>query len=244
MELKFLADIIKEVLVKNDVACLPGLGAFTTEEVPAYFSDKGFTINPPYLKVVFNTSILKDTALVDFYADNNGISKSVAMSVVSQAVSDLRQELTSARAVLLPDLGLLRLTLDGSIFFVAAENLDIFPQYDLLEPVSLRHLPAVDFVSPVIGSENASEHESQSESEPIPAPQPEPEPVLELAGVPEPEPELKGKPRRSVAAVVAVTIVVLAILFFAALAILGRTCPDLVDPLLYSAEELNIIHQI
>ncbi|MCQ2186523.1 MAG: hypothetical protein MJY92_07360, partial [Bacteroidales bacterium] len=64
MDQKLFSDIIKEVLVRDGHACLPGLGTFVTEEVPAQFSEKGFTINPPYLKIEFRTDMPQELGLV------------------------------------------------------------------------------------------------------------------------------------------------------------------------------------
>ncbi len=278
METEFLADIIKEVLVSSGKACLPGFGAFRTEHVPAYFSDKGFTVNPPYLKLVFDAGIKDDTALVDFYAANNGLTLSRASDVIAGKVSALRQELMASRAVLLPGLGYLRVTHDGSFFFVAGENLEVFPFYDMLEPVSLRYLP-------VTASANVPDDTDASVFADAPFPEEAMEPqesgaygnndamqdVEEHtdAGTPadgftaadgkapagETAAECQvqnpgagnaagaSKTRRHVLAAVLIA-VSLAVLALAALAVLGRTCPELVDPLLYSDEELQILYTV
>ena len=53
MDIDLFAEIIKELLLDNDEVTLPGLGTFVTEVVPASFSDKGYTILPPYRKLMF-----------------------------------------------------------------------------------------------------------------------------------------------------------------------------------------------
>lgn len=239
METKFFADIIKEVLFRSDLACLPGLGSFVTEEVPASFSDKGFTINPPYLKPVFDTSVTNDYGLVDFYAVNNGVSRTVAMNAVASQVDLLRRELTASRTVLLPDLGYLRLTMDGNIFFVPCEGLDMFPQYDLLQSVSLRYIPAG------YGQVAAAEVPT---SVPVASAEESPEVALEVAPAEEApaEPASQGpkSAKRRVLPYVFLTLCILAVLFFAALYVLGHYFPQIVDPLLYNADELEVIKQM
>ena len=51
MDVDLLSKIIKELILDKDRVVLPGLGCFVAEVVPATFSDKGYTINPPYRKL-------------------------------------------------------------------------------------------------------------------------------------------------------------------------------------------------
>ncbi len=53
MEIALLADMVKELILDNEEVALPGLGTFVTEVVPASFSDRGYTINPPYRRLSF-----------------------------------------------------------------------------------------------------------------------------------------------------------------------------------------------
>lgn len=260
METRLFADIIREVLVRDGVACLPGFGAFVTEEVPAYFSDKGFTVNPPYLRPVFTQSIKDDLTLVDFYASSNSVSRSTASSMIALQVQTLRSSLTALRVVLLPGLGYLRMTHDGNVFFVALEGLDIFPQYDLLEPVSLRYMPATFNSEPVPAAEEQTLSDPQSDApvatvvdadtavEPEPAlagPEEAVVPTVETPSeTPSEESSVNTPSRRKPVFVFFISLVIAAVLFFAALAILGRVCPQVIDPLLYNARELEIVKLI
>lgn len=275
MDQKLFADIIKEVLVRDNIACLPGLGAFVTREVPAFFSHKGFVINPPYLKLDFDPQIKDNTALVEFYSESNNISLSRAKAIVGEYVQGLASEMYAARFVELPGLGRLRVTRSNDVFFVADEELSIFPHYDCLEPVSLRYLPVSEPVTvpeaPVAEPEVAPVPESVVEAEaqeevtaeaqsesaetydepavepaqapeavPVAAPSPEPEAAPEQG--PEPAPAPAPKPGLSGFGIFCIVVLVLALLFFVALAVLGRTCPELVDPYLYTPEELKILN--
>ena len=53
MDIDLLSKMVKELILDDDKVVLPGLGCFVAEIVPAYFSDKGYTINPPYRKLYF-----------------------------------------------------------------------------------------------------------------------------------------------------------------------------------------------
>ena len=48
-----MAEMIRELVPCSEEIALPGLGVFVVEEVPAAFSDRGYTVNPPYLRLAF-----------------------------------------------------------------------------------------------------------------------------------------------------------------------------------------------
>lgn len=132
--------------MRDGHACLPGLGTFVTEEVPAQFSEKGFTINPPYLKIEFRTDMPQELGLVDFYCKANEESSNVAREVIIDYIASLGKQLYQLKNLDFPGLGRLRAARGGAVIFVPDEDLSIFPQYDCLEPVSLRFRP-----EPVMG---------------------------------------------------------------------------------------------
>ena len=53
MDIDLLSKMVKELILDKDEVELPGVGTFVAETVPATFSDKGYTINPPYRKLSF-----------------------------------------------------------------------------------------------------------------------------------------------------------------------------------------------
>ena len=55
MDIDLLSKMVKELILDNDKVVLPGLGCFTAEIIPASFSDKGYTINPPYRRLSFRS---------------------------------------------------------------------------------------------------------------------------------------------------------------------------------------------
>ena len=73
MDISLLSKMIGELLLDHEEVGLPGLGAFMAEMVPASFSDKGYTINPPYRRVTFLPSRSEDDSLVELYSRSNNI---------------------------------------------------------------------------------------------------------------------------------------------------------------------------
>ena len=151
MDIDLLSKMVKELIMDNDQVSLPGLGTFVAETVPSAFSDKGFTINPPYRKLSFRPVREKDTLLVDLYASANGVSQEIAEKALTAFIDGLREVLQSRKNILFPGLGRLRATKENNFFFVADENLDIYPEGFGLAPLSLKsHTETPEEVSAAI----------------------------------------------------------------------------------------------
>ena len=138
MDIDLLSKMVRELILDNDKVFLPGLGAFVAEVVPSSFSDKGYTINPPYRRLSFRTKAEPDSLLADLYAASNGVDAEVAERIVGTFTSEMREVLKSKKVVVFPGLGRLRATKENNFFFVADEDLDIYPEGFGLEPVSLK----------------------------------------------------------------------------------------------------------
>ena len=296
MDIDLLAKMVKEAILDHDSVTLPGVGCFVAELVPSTFSDKGYTINPPYRRLYFSPKQGTDTYLVDLYArDNEEVDTDMATRILTEFLSEMKDVLKVKKTVVFPGLGRLRATRENHFFFVADEDLDIFPEGLGLAPLSLKtHVETPEEVATAVAGlaelitepeaeeipgqagndEPAAEPVVEPEPEPVPEPdsvvEPEPEPV------PEPEPkaeeipgqagndekvagndekeeispraalgrndnvEPKKKPSRKWVKVVLIVLgVVLALLVV--FVILSRIAPGLLDPLLYSKEELQVL---
>ena len=129
---------VLKLILDNERVVLPGLGSFVAEIVPASFSDKGYTINPPYRKLYFRSKPDEGSDLIPFYAKNNSVSVDVAEKVITDFVSELKAILFHKKTVIFPGLGRLRATKENNVFFVADEDLDIYPEGFAFEPISLK----------------------------------------------------------------------------------------------------------
>ena len=138
MDIDLLSKMVKELILDNERVVLPGLGSFVAEIVPATFSDKGYTINPPYRKLYFRSKPDGDSDLIPFYAKSNSVSEEIAEKVIVDFVSELKAVLFQKKTVIFPGLGRLRATKENNVFFVADEDLDIYPEGFGLEPISLK----------------------------------------------------------------------------------------------------------
>lgn len=290
MDIDLLAKMVEELILDNDEVSLPGVGTFVAELIPATFSDKGFTINPPYRKLSFRQREGDGNLLVNFYAKANDLKTEEARRILTTFLNEMKDVLKAKKFIIFPGLGKLRATKENFFFFVPDENLNIYPEGFGLESVSLKSHKEVDdaaLAAEVLAAEvsraaevpEAPKAAETSEAAPVaeaaapeaaaPAPAvaepaavetPSPEPVVEQPAAPavpaeEPVEVVSGTPCEEVAEICdrrrglpgwarfLITIIVLAVIFFAALAILGRVAPEVVDRLLYSQEELQILYR-
>lgn len=139
MDIDLLSKIVKELILDNDEVALPGIGSFIAEIVPSVFSDKGYTINPPYRRLSFRQKGSGDENIViDFYAKCNNIDTPTASRIIREFLKEMRHVLETKKSIVFPGLGKLRATKENYFFFVADEDLDIYPEGFGLEPISLK----------------------------------------------------------------------------------------------------------
>ena len=218
MDIDLLAKMVKEAILDHDAVTLPGVGCFVAELMPSTFSDKGYTINPPYRRLYFSPRQGTDTLLRDMYVDANradGVDAPMAERILTEFLAEMKEILKVRKMVLFPGLGRLRATRENHFFFVADEELDIWPEGLGLAPISLKtHVETPEEVASAVAglaeliiepspepahepvAEPASEPALEPEpiSEPEPVPVVEPEPVPEPAVEPEPEPVTEPEP--------------------------------------------------
>lgn len=284
MDIDLLSKMIKELILDTDEVTLPGVGTFVAEIVPSTFSDKGYTINPPYRRLSFRQRQLEGgTMISDFYASSNNLDKESAEMIVNDFMKELKDVLQKKKMIIFPGLGRLRATKENNFFFVADEDLDIYPAGFGLEPVSLKtHEETAETVSATIASlknimvpdapeavpaeepvgipivaepsEDILPAEPEESPEEISEEAPEAVPEVVPEAVPEVSPEetpAAGSAADTVASpsvkpsvqpeIVILWIVLAAAALLILFAIVARIAPDLVDPLLYSKEELEIL---
>ena len=295
MDIDLLSKMVKELILVNDRVTLPGVGAFVAEMVPASFTDRGYTINPPYRRLVFRQGVSqeKDHLLADMYASANNIDREMAEKLLREFLKGMVEELRKRKMLVFTGLGRLRATRENNFFFICDENLDIFPEGMGLEAVSLKshskpkeldfsevdavvNSPAESPAEPAAESpaepsaESSAEPSAESPVEPAaespaeptaespaePAAESPAEPAAESPAEPrwwlgETEPEEEDEQHASIwkkgwfVAVFSICcLLLLAALAFALFLLLARTQPELIDSLLYTEEELEILNHI
>lgn len=199
MDIDLLSKMVKELILDNDEVSLPGVGSFVAELVPSSFSDKGYTINPPYKRLSFRKKAdASDNVLIDFYAKSNNVDKETASKIVIDFLSEMQKVLELRKSIVFPGLGKLRATKENIFFFVADEDLDIYPEGFGLEPISLKtHEETPAEVSATIAAlqdilnpeETESKFGSEEPSEAVSGPEDAPE----VTGGGQPESSLEAE---------------------------------------------------
>ena len=186
MDIDLLAKMLKEVVMDHDTVTLPGMGSFVAELVPATFADRGYTILPPYRRLYFSPKQGEDRLLAQLYAKSNDVSEADAARILEDFIAEMKEVLKQRKTLILTGLGRLRATRENHFFFVADEDLDIYPSGFGLKPISLKtHEETPEEVATAV-SNLATILDSTPEPEPEPTPEPEP--------IPEPEPVQAEEP--------------------------------------------------
>ncbi len=293
MDIDLFSEMVRNLILDNDEVALPGLGTFVSEVMPSTFSDKGYTINPPYRKLSFRQRGSEDGSLLTaFYSKANGTDPETSRRILSDFISGLRNTLLARKMVVFPGLGRLRATKENTFFFIADEDLDIYPYGVGLEPVSLKaHQETSDDVArsvaelrelvadavpvteaespvaePVAAADGDGAESAASVTEPVEvieddadkeslrqARRPDeksrlPEEEVRRPGDEETvteetkEPHTGKKQGWKVTAIVAASVVGVALLALGIFLLLARIAPDFIDSILYTPEELRIIN--
>ena len=271
MDIDLLSKMVYDLILDNDRVALPGVGCFVAEIVPASFSDKGYTINPPYRKLYFRSKPDDGELLVKLYAKSNGVAEEDARRILTEFLAEMRDILFNRKVIVFPGLGRLRATRENNLFFVADEALDIYPEGFGLEPLSLKthketeqELSAtMDELGDILGSGTVDEPVAESVAEPVAEPvaesvaesvaEPVAEPVVESVAEPVAEPvaesvaePVTGETRKmspgKIVLITLASLLGLAAVLFGIFVLLVNCFPDFLDSLLYTKEELYIIN--
>ncbi len=282
MDIDLLSKMVKELILDNDKVVLPGLGSFVAEVVPSTFSDKGYTINPPYRRLYFRTKPDQGDMLAMFYASSNNIDADVASRIINDFLTELKTLLYTKKIVVFPGLGRLRATKENNLFFVSDEELDIFPEGVGLEPVSLKtHQETDESVAEAVTELRSILDKSDAESVSIgdnppvidQDPAPVSSPVVDLAPdpvhdiVPQPdchyaetsclpdghdgagivhktviEENVQGRSFVRLAGRIILVLIITALVLLAVFVAAAHLFPEIIDSLLYTPEELEILN--
>lgn len=240
-DVDIFAACLKELLLENDTVTVPGLGSFITRLMPASFSDRGRTINPPYRKLSFRASEQGDGQLFTNRLAALLPEGSDAAEWLQSFVRGFREELEKTKRVDLESLGAMRATAQNDYFFVASDDLDIYPEGLGLEAVTIKSSQPME-EDPVPEPEPDAEPDAEPAPAPVPGTQPSSQP-LQVAADP------AEMPRRKLQWWAIVLIVLAAVILFLVLSVIfkdilpwGGAVDNFLNHLLYTEEELRIIN--
>lgn len=141
MDVNLLAQLLRELILDNDRVSLPGMGSFIADIAPAYFSEDGKTIFPPFRRIFFRTTeIWNDEIIEKYYAEKLHLDPDSVKTELQEFFEKFRLDLNVKKNIDLPGFGKMRSTKEGNYFFVAEKGLDIYANAFGLEPISLKLL--------------------------------------------------------------------------------------------------------
>lgn len=243
MTIESFTSCLKEFIMEHDRLLVPGLGAFTAGLQAATISDNGFTINPPYRKLEFiygeDLGIGENEQYDYLYSIKEKMDLEKVREELAEIISEIKREVEANSLVELPGLGKLRSLGDGHLFFVMDKDAQIYPEGFALSSVSLKNrvsgIPEV-VAAPKPVEQLAAVAERHNEAE-----------TSEIAedAVSKEQKVADGLARKKKKMPVGVKVILwllgIALLLLAGFMALAYFCPDFIDTLLYSPDEIELL---
>lgn len=240
MTIESFTSCLEEFIMEHDRLLVPGLGAFTAGLQAATISDNGFTINPPYRKLEFiygeGLGIGENEQYDYLYSIKEKMDLEKVREELAEIISEIKREVEANSLVELPGLGKLRSLGDGHLFFVMDKDAQIYPEGFALSSVSLKNrvsgIPEV--VAAVAERHNEAETPETAETT-----------VTAEEAVSKEQKVADGLARKKKKMPVVVKVILwllgIALLLLAGFMALAYFCPDFIDTLLYSPDEIELL---
>ena len=240
MTIESFTSCLEEFIMEHDRLLVPGLGAFTAGLQAATISDNGFTINPPYRKLEFiygeDLGIGENEQYDYLYSIKEKMDLEKVREELAEIISEIKREVEVNSLVELPGLGKLRSLGDGHLFFVMDKDAQIYPEGFALSSVSLKN--RVSGI-PEVAAAFAERHNEAETSETAETT------VTAEEAVPKEQKVADGLARKKKKMPVVVKVILwllgIALLLLAGFMALAYFCPDFIDTLLYSPDEIELL---
>ena len=255
MTIESFTSCLEEFIMEHDRLLVPGLGAFTAGLQAATISDNGFTINPPYRKLEFiygeDLGIGENEQYDYLYSIKEKMDLEKVREELAEIISEIKQEVEVNSLVELPGLGKLRSLGDGHLFFVMDKDAQIYPEGFALSSVSLKNrvsgIPEVVAApKPVEQPVAATEGHNEAEATVTAESHNEAETSEPAEGAVSKEQKVadglaRKKKKMPVGVKVILWLLGIALLLLAGFMALAYFCPDFIDTLLYSPDEIELL---
>lgn len=255
MTIESFTSCLEEFIMEHDRLLVPGLGAFTAGLQAATISDNGFTINPPYRKLEFiygeDLGIEENEQYDYLYSIKEKMDLEKVREELAEIISEIKREVETNSLVELPGLGKLRSLGDGHLFFVMDKDAQIYPEGFALSSVSLKNrvsgIPEVVAApKPVEQPVAVAERHNEAEATVTAESHNEAETSETAEGAVSKEQKVadglaRKKKRMPVVVKVILWLLGIALLLLAGFMALAYFCPDFIDTLLYSPDEIELL---
>lgn len=261
MTIESFTSCLEEFIMEHDRLLVSGLGSFTAGLQAATISDNGFTINPPYRKLdfIYGEDLgIRENEQYDFlYSQKEKMDLEKVREELAEIISEIKREVEVNSLVELPGLGKLRSLGDGHLFFVMDKDAQIYPEGFALSSVSLKNrvsgiMEVVAAPKPVEQPAAVAESHNEAETSET-AEAPKAAGILEATETSETAEDAVSKEQKTadglarkkkkmpVVVKVILWLLGIALLLLAGFMALAYFCPDFIDTLLYSPEEIELL---
>ncbi|MCK7556671.1 hypothetical protein MKQ70_17255 [Chitinophaga sedimenti] len=127
-----LQHYISEVLYKQQTCCVPEVGTFTIQHIPAHFNVVEQQLVPPRQQILFEEKWDDDAACAQWVSHKENLVESVARLKMAKYVEQFKEEVASGQPVVIPDVGTLHKDPFGQTVFTPQEVPDAW------EPLALQ----------------------------------------------------------------------------------------------------------
>ena len=246
MTIESFTSCLEEFIMEHDRLLVPGLGAFTAGLQAATISDNGFTINPPYRKLEFiygeDLGIGENEQYDYLYSIKEKMDLEKVREELAEIISEIKWEVEANSLVELPGLGKLRSLGDGHLFFVMDKDAQIYPEGFALSSVSLKN--RVSGIPEVVAAVAERHNEAETSETAETTVTAETSETAEGA-VSKEQKVADGLARKKKKMPVGVKVILwllgIALLLLAGFMALAYFCPDFIDTLLYSPDEIELL---
>lgn len=136
-----LSVYILNLLREHGYAIVPGFGGFVSRHVPSKIAEGGRVIKSPSAEIGFNENLkANDGLLIQSYMEKSGISYPAAEKKVKSLVVDLNEKLHGEGRVIFDGIGVISLTIRGSVVFSGKSTASFDTSLYGLEDVHVRLL--------------------------------------------------------------------------------------------------------
>ncbi|KAA2243706.1 hypothetical protein F0L74_14605 [Chitinophaga agrisoli] len=112
-----LQQYIQDVLFRQQVCIVPGLGTFTLQYSPARYNAVDRSLDPPAQQVTFEENWTDDGSCVEWISLKENLVSSVAQLKLDKYINALKADLQNGQPLDLPGIGTLQLNSQGHIVF-------------------------------------------------------------------------------------------------------------------------------
>ena len=126
--MEMIAKFLRQFLMHNDLAYIPGLGIFEAQNLKAELDPGKKKMSPPGRTVKFRQQTSKDSGFIDFLSRIESKTPEETKKALKKWVDGLKKEIVAQKKVEIEGLGFLGLNSAKKVAFKALPDLNLSPE--------------------------------------------------------------------------------------------------------------------